>query len=649
MLLLPASLFFLPYFETTQAAASPLSVSSDQAGNVYVISGVSSSGNSTLFITRFDSAGNVIYRVTPAPLNIDYMQATAGSGGNLYVSVSGTPVGGGLEQGYLAKLDPSGNILFSVPIPVSYAQAPAIGPDGSIYLTGSAYPSQLQTTPGVWVSSAQATAGEPNAFVLKLSSNGQRIEYVTFLNNSSTLNPSAIVAGTAIAVDNAGHAFVAGTTNDPKFPVTTGGAPPSPAAFALELAADGSRLVYSTFLPAGDTPTAIQLDSSASAHLTVSTLGGASYLFGRSSITAISTETLSANAQVSNVLTLPLTSFLIPSDDTGLAAVPDGAGNFIVTGVTAPADLSTTESVFTRGQNFVAIVRGSDHAVLYSSRLPTGNGGIGVAADSAGGFFMLGGTASSYTLTHFVPGPTAQPALLGVANAANVVVGSGLAPGEIVSIYGSSIGPEQPLQGGFDSSGHLPISLGGTRVSVNGFPAPLLYADSQQINVVVPFEVAGSSTISVQVDSNGQTSNSALLPEQASDPAIWQQKGYAFAVNQDGTLNSAEHPAKPGWVETILVNGAGLLNPVPEDGLLAPAGIPTVAPISVEVRADSLFYGPDVVCRLLYAASAPGQVAGMVQINFKLPETNLLTPTTSLQLMVGLQTTTALLWTSTSN
>jgi hypothetical protein len=39
----------------------------------------------------------------------------------------------------------------------------------------------------------------------------------------------------------------------------------------------------------------------------------------------------------------------------------------------------------------------------------------------------------------------------------------------------------------------------------------------------------------------------------------------------------------------------------------------------------------------------------MVQINFKLPETNLLTPTTSLQLTVGMQTTTASLWTSGSN
>lgn len=605
MLLLAASLFFLPHFETTQAPALPLSVFSDQAGNVYVMSGGSASGNSTLFITRFDPAGNLIYRVTPAPLSIDYLQATADSAGNLYVSVSGTPVGGGLEQGYLAKLDPSGNILFSVPIPVSYAQAPAIGPDGSIYLTGSAYPSQLQTTPGVWLSSAQATAGEPNPFVLKLSPNGQRVEYATFLNNSSTLNPSAVVAGTAIAVDNAGHAFVAGTTDDPKFPVTTGSAATSPVAFALELATDGTRLLYSTVLPAGDTPTAIQLDNSGNAHLTVSTLGGASYLFGQTYSTAISTETVSANTgQVTDIVTLPLTSFLIPSDDTGLAAVPDGTGNFIVTGVNAPSALNATESAFTRGLNFVAIVRGSDQAVLYSSRLPTGGGGTGVAPDSAGGFFMLGGSTSSYTLTHFVPEPAAQPAVLGVANAANVVVSSGLAPGEIVSIYGQSIGPEQPLQGTFDTSGHLPLSLGGTRVSINGLPAPLLYADGQQINAVVPFEVAGSSAISVQVEFNGQPSNSALLPEQTTDPAIWQQKGYALAVNQDGTLNSAEHPAKPGWVETILVNGAGLLNPVPEDGLLVPAGIATVQPISVEVRADSLIYGPDVGCPLLYAASA---------------------------------------------
>jgi hypothetical protein len=55
-----------------------------------------------------------------------------------------------------------------------------------------------------------------------------------------------------------------------------------------------------------------------------------------------------------------------------------------------------------------------------------------------------------------------------------------------------------------------------------------------------------------------------------------------------------------------------------------------------------------VACPVLYGASAPGEVAGEVQINFRLPVANLLAPTTPLLLQVGAETATALLWTSAS-
>jgi uncharacterized protein (TIGR03437 family) len=666
-MLLLATLFFLPHYEITESHDLALSVLSDPSGNAYVVSGGSTSNGQTEFIARFDPEGKLVYRVTPAPISIDFIQATFDTAGDLYACVSGSPVGGGLEEGYIAKIDPFGNILFSLPIPVSYTAAIAIGADGSIYLTGGAYPGQLKTTPGAWVSSAQATPDQINPFVLKLSSDGMHVEYATFLNNSHTLNASAVVVGTAIAVDSSGHAFVAGTSTDPHFPTTPGAYQSQccsvlPAAFAMKLAIDGSRPLYSTFLPSGDTPSAIKLDSAGEAHLTVETLGGASYFDGQASISAIATAVLSADgAHVTELLSVPLNPFLLPGAAFGefnMAAVPDGSGNFVVTGQAAPDGLASTEDTFTSGSNFVALVRGSDRSILYSSRLPKGAAGFGVSSDAAGGFFVLGGNAGipfSYMLTHFIQSSTAQPAVLGVADATGLEVADGLAPGEVVAIYGSAIGPTQPAQGRFDSSGHLPVSLGGTRVFLNGIAAPILFAGKEQIDAVVPFEISGSSNVSIQVDVNGQFSNTARIQEQLVSPHIWQQidpsaanYGYAFAINQDGTVNSPQHPAHPGWIVAIVVNGAGVLNPLPQDGVRAPAGIAPVASLSLEAGTGQSVYPHYVMCPLLYGASAPGEVAGKVQINFRLPLTNLLEPTTPLLLQVGAETTTALLWSSAS-
>jgi uncharacterized protein (TIGR03437 family) len=665
--LLLATLFLIPHYEITESHDLPLSILSDPAGNAYVISGGSTPDGQTGFITRFDSEGKLVYRITPAPINIDLIRATFDAAGDLYVSVSGSPVGGGLERGYLAKIDPLGNILFSVPIPVSSAAAIAIGADRSIYLTGGEYPDRLQTTPGAWVSSGEATPGQLNAFVLKLSADGMRVEYATFLNNSRNVNASAVVAGTAISVDRSGHAFVAGTSTDPRFPTTAGAYQSQccsvlPAAFAVKLASDAGRPLYSTFLPGGDTPSAMKLDSAGEAHLTVQTLGGASYFYGEGSISAIATEVLSADgAHVTDLLSLPLNPFRLPGAAFGefnLAAVPDGSGNFVVTGQSAPGGLASSEGAFTAGSNFVAIVRGSDRSILYSSRLPNGAAGFGVSSSSTGGFFVLGGSAASpfsYMLTHFIQSSTAQPTVLGLADATGFSVAGGIAPGEVVAIYGSAIGPTQASHGSFDSSGHLPISLGGTRVYFNGIAAPLLSAGPEQIDAVVPFEISGSLSVSIQVDVDGQLSNTARITEQPVSPHIWQQidrsaatYGYAFAINQDGTVNSPEHPAYPGGIVAIVISGAGLLNPLPQDGARAPADLAPEASLSVKAGTGQSVHPHYVACPVLYGASAPGEVAGKVQINFRLPVANLLAPTTPLLLQVGAETATALLWTSAS-
>jgi uncharacterized protein (TIGR03437 family) len=100
----------------------------------------------------------------------------------------------------------------------------------------------------------------------------------------------------------------------------------------------------------------------------------------------------------------------------------------------------------------------------------------------------------------------------------------------------------------------------------------------------------------------------------------------AAAVNQDGSLNSEAHPAKPGWVVSVWATGIGRTDPQPLDGQVAEG--------AVDYHCCSLYLF-DQPLEVLYGGAAPGLVAGVVQINFRVPAD--LTPTTATQMPVSLQ------------
>jgi uncharacterized protein (TIGR03437 family) len=393
------------------------------------------------------------------------------------------------------------------------------------------------------------------------------------------------------------------------------------------LNSSGSALVYSTFLPAGDTPTSIRLDFGGNADLTVAT--SASSFNGRVVPSAMSTARVNAGGnQVADVATV---SFSPQPNTSGfLAAIPDGMGDVLVT-----------------SGNNVTILRFADGAVLYSNQLPNGAAGADIAPDGSGGFIVLGsenGVTDGRTLTmltRFSPATATLPAILGVANVAGDAVSAGLAPGEEVAIYGYALGPQTGLQGGFDS-GMLPTDLDGTEVLFNGIPAPILYTAYNQVNAVVPFEVSGSDTVNVQLRVNGAASNITELPGLAAEPAILANlssggtsSGSAWALNQDGSINSEQNPAKEGSIVVIFVNGAGLLTPLPADGTLAPFGPRPVLPVSVQGSFTYYTLRNWTNCSVLYAGAAPGEIAGLLQVNFRLPHWGLPLGAIPIQVTVG--------------
>src|SRR5690242_14670779 len=68
-----------------------------------------------------------------------------------------------------------------------------------------------------------------------------------------------------------------------------------------------------------------------------------------------------------------------------------------------------------------------------------------------------------------------------------------LSPGEFITLTGYAIGPDVGIAYEPDAQGQPPRQLAGVQVFFDGQPAPILYAQSRQVNVLAPFELNGKT------------------------------------------------------------------------------------------------------------------------------------------------------------
>jgi uncharacterized protein (TIGR03437 family) len=179
-----------------------------------------------------------------------------------------------------------------------------------------------------------------------------------------------------------------------------------------------------------------------------------------------------------------------------------------------------------------------------------------------------------------------------------------VAPGELVTIYAAGIGPEVGTPGRPESTGTMGTTLAETQVLFDGKPAPLIYVQSGQINLQVPYGVGG--TTEMEVLYKGASRLKQTLPVADSAPGI-----FPAVSNQDGTQNSATNPAARDSVVTFYATGEGVVDPA------GVTGRPGQPPFGQPVLAVSVRIGGNPA-DVLYAASAPGQV-GMIQISARVP------------------------------
>jgi uncharacterized protein (TIGR03437 family) len=198
-------------------------------------------------------------------------------------------------------------------------------------------------------------------------------------------------------------------------------------------------------------------------------------------------------------------------------------------------------------------------------------------------------SALSNLLSVSVGIPAPQFTSATVVNAASYVGGM-VAPGEIVTVFGSNFGTQ-----------------GNTKVSFNDVPATLVYVIATQLAATVPYSVAGAQKTTMVITSNGVSSTPVSLNVTDAVPAIFTAdasgKGQGAVLNQDYTVNGASNAALVGSVVALYGTGGGTLT----TDALPRLALPVTATVG------------GLPATVYYAGIAPGLVQGAMQINLLIP------------------------------
>jgi uncharacterized protein (TIGR03437 family) len=221
-----------------------------------------------------------------------------------------------------------------------------------------------------------------------------------------------------------------------------------------------------------------------------------------------------------------------------------------------------------------------------------------------------------------------------VRNAASYASGA-VAPGEIVALYGTALGPSTPV--GLQLTNPLLVSnaLAGVHVLFDGVPAPLTYVSPTQVNAVVPYEVAGHSNTTLQVEYLGALSAPVSLPVAAAAPGLFTAAASgtgpgAILNNIDYSLNTSANPVPRGDYVDIYLTGAGATTPASVDGLLVTPPYPLLPANSVTVTLGG------VPCtNIAYAGASPYLISGLTQVTVQVPQGVTPGPTVPVAVTIG--------------
>jgi uncharacterized protein (TIGR03437 family) len=148
----------------------------------------------------------------------------------------------------------------------------------------------------------------------------------------------------------------------------------------------------------------------------------------------------------------------------------------------------------------------------------------------------------------------------------------------------------------------------------------MAYSVKGQVGAIVPYGISRKKTTQVVVEYRGVRSPPVTLPVVDSVPALFtldsSGKGQAAMLNETGCCNSARNPSARGGIAVLYATGTGQTIPRGVDGRVAAhariADYPAPwLPVRVTVGGKP--------AEIVYAAAAPHAIAGLLQVNFRVP------------------------------
>jgi uncharacterized protein (TIGR03437 family) len=194
-----------------------------------------------------------------------------------------------------------------------------------------------------------------------------------------------------------------------------------------------------------------------------------------------------------------------------------------------------------------------------------------------------------------------------------------VSPGGIYSIYDSatsSLGPAAfAVPPGYDPYGNLATTLGGVTVTFDGVPAPLYLSYSGQLNLQVPFEVAGKTSTKIVVDYLGSRSDAVSVPVVPAQPAFFTftPAGTDVIIQNfpDYSLNGAGNPIARGGITLLYGTGLGKLGyalATGQPGVVPPATYASTYSCSVggKAAATYAYWNYGFVGEAIWTLTVPG-------------------------------------------